>query len=392
MQLLFLSFLSLVLTSSSLQCEYFDASIQPNNCDVILSSYNHTGIDQVELEKLKSLISSSSSINSFHLLYQNDLIISIGSSPQLDATVSLKQPFLLSLSSILLSDSSHSPSPPFSSRLSQLSPDLQLDIPLATYLNDILSLQVFDPLDDRYWYGVNVSIELSNTAVPIIEKVLESYLRSNLRHLVQKTRTVLGLDSFRLDQSNEGNKLIRSTTKDVLRFGNIIKTIMRDEHSNFSTVYSHFPLRSEELVRAFKEFKFGWWVNGAEYRGDNSNLFKLAPGDMIASMECTHSLYIAPSWDMVMLIQRSQKSCDSDTDWFSEDKSVWTQLAEVYTERESNVTRYTFGFATSGPLIVKNFMFYCLYCVVGHITTSYVTKLFWNVGAMLSSKTKFKHV
>ena len=391
MKILFLFFLSLIISSSALQCEYFDTSIQPNNCDVILSSYNHTDIDQVELEKLKSLISSSTSINSFQLLYQNDLILSIGPSLQLDATVSLKQPFLLALSSILFSDSSHFTYPPFSSQLSQLTPDLQIDIPLQTYLSDILSLQIFDPLNDRYWYGVNVTIELSDTAVPMIEKILESYFRSNLRHVIQKTRTILGLDSFRLDQSNEGNKLIRSTIKDILRFGNIIKTIMREEYSNFSAVYSHFPLKSEDLTLGFKEFKFGWWVNGAEFQGDSSNMFKLAPGDMIASMECTHSLYIAPSWDMVLFIQRPQKFCDSGTNWLAEDTSVWRQLAEVYTQRELGITRNSLGFATSGHMIVNNFVFYSLYCIVGHVTTAYVTKLFWNVSVMLSSKTKFKH-
>ena len=225
--------------------------------------------------------------------------------------------------------------------------------------------------------------------MPIVEKILESFLRDNLRHLVQKTRTVLGLESFRLDQSNEGTKLIRSTTKDILRFGNIIKTIMLERYSNFSAVYSHFPLRSDELIRTYKEFKFGWWVNGAEFLGDSSNLFKSAPGDMIASMECTHSLYIAPSWNMVMLVQRSQKSCDSGTDWFTEDTSVWTQLAEVYTHEE--VTRYSLGFVTSGFMIVKNFMFYSIFCSVGHVATTYVITLFWNVSTLFSNKTKFKH-
>ncbi|KAI6648928.1 hypothetical protein LOD99_7001 [Oopsacas minuta] len=166
---------------------------------------------------------------------------------------------------------------------------------------------------------------------------------------------------------------------------------MEGDYSNYSMVYSHFPIRSEEQIRGFKEFKYGWWVNGAQYQGDNSNLFKLAPGDMIGSMECQHSLYIAPSWEMVLLIQRSKKSCDNNTDWLVEDKNVWAQLSKVYSGKDEVLTRYSLGFVTSGSMIVKNFMFYALYCIVGHVVTTYVTKLLWNISTLISSNTEFKH-
>ncbi|KAI6648927.1 hypothetical protein LOD99_7000 [Oopsacas minuta] len=148
---LLLSILSLLSYSSSLPCDYFDPNIQPNNCDVILSQFNHSDINQVELENLKSYITSSN-INSFQLLHKNHLIISLATAP-IDSTISLSQPFLLSLSSILFSDSSHYSYPPFSSIISRLTPGVQIDVPLDTYLFDILSLQVFDHMNDRYWYG-----------------------------------------------------------------------------------------------------------------------------------------------------------------------------------------------------------------------------------------------
>ena len=389
---IFLFLLSILSVSFASRCEYFDPTTQPNSCDATVSQYNHTHIDQAELENFKSFLSTSS-VSSFHLLYQNTLIISTGITSHLNSIVSLRQTFLLSFASILLSDSSHSAIDPFSSLLSRLTPSLQLDaIPLDTYLCDIMSLRIFDPLNDQYWYGPNVTVELARKAFPIIERFLEEYLGDNLRHLVQKTGNIFGLETFRLDQTNDGNKLIRSTTKDLLRMGNIVSAIMKSEFSNFSSVYSLFPLQSEELERVFKEFKFGWWINGASFQGDSSNLIKFAPGDTIGSLECTNTLYIAPSWDMVMLIQRSPKSCENEFDWLAEDINIWAKLSKVYTGKDEDfITRYSLGFAISGVDIIKNFMFYGLYCIVGHVVTSYVTKLFWDFSCMLSSKTKFKH-
>ena len=388
--LLFL--LSFLAFSSALECEYFDPKTQPENCDVTISQYSHAHIDQIELEIFKSYLSNSS-LSSFHLLYQNTLVLSTGVTSHLNAILSLRQTFLLSIASIILSDSSYSAYGPFSSTLSRLTPFLQLDsVQLDTYLCDIMSLQIFDPINDQYWYGPNITVELAQKAFPIIERFLEEYFGDSLRHLIQKTGNVLGLDTFRLDQTNDGNKLLRSTTKDVLRMANIVKSLMNSEFSNFSSVYSHFPLQSEELKRAFKEFKFGWWINGAPFHGDNSNLIKVAPGDTIGSLECTNTLYITPSWDMVILIQRSPKSCENNFDWMAEDRNIWAQLSKVYTGKDEDIlSRYSLGFTTSGVNIIKNFMFYTLYCIVGHVLTTYVTKLFWDFSCMLSSKTKFKH-
>ena len=387
--LLLLSFLSVSYAS---QCKYFDPVTQPNNCDAMLSKHNHTHLDQVQLEKFKSNLSTSS-VTSLHLLYQNDLVLSTGVASQLNSKVTLKQIFLLSLASIILSDSSHVAREPFSSKLSRLTPLLQLDaLPLNTYLCDIMSLQVFDPLNDQYWYGPNVSVELARKSFPILERIMEEYLGDSLRHLVQKTANVLGLETLRLDQTSNGSKLLRSTSKDVLRMGNIVKEIMKSEFSNFSSVYSHFPLQSEDLERVFKEFKFGWWINGASFHGDNSNLIQLAPGDTIGSLECTNSLYIAPSWDMVMFIQRSPKTCEDNFDWISEDANIWAELSNIYTGKDEGiVTRYSLGFQISGVGVVKNFVFYILYCIVGHVLTTYVTKLFWNLSCLLSSETRYKH-
>ena len=261
---------------------------------------------------------------------------------------------------------------------------------MDSYLSDILSLQVYDHLNDKLWYGPNVSVSMSRKAFPAVERIMEGYLGENMRNLVQKIRLIFGLESFRLDQTNGGSKVIRSTAKDLLRMGNIISSMMGEEYSNFSRQYSHFPFHSQDLERSYKAFKYGWWVNGAAFHGDKSNLIELAPGDLIGSLECTTNLYITPSWNMILVIQRSVQSCTSELDWLEEDKKIWELISDTSLSNEI-LSRHSLGFATTGIRVINTFIFFFLYCCIGHVVTTYVVKLMWNVSSMISDKTKFKH-
>uniref|UniRef100_UPI00397F8D84 hypothetical protein n=1 Tax=Salmonella sp. s51228 TaxID=3159652 RepID=UPI00397F8D84 len=111
---------------------------------------------------------------------------------------------------------------------------------------------------------------------------------------LMQMNSFFGLSEMRLDNV-KGDYILRSSPRDLLRVSRVIADVMLNINSNFTSILSNFPLHSTNLKRVARNYQYGWWINGAEFNNDHSNLIDVVPGDMIASIDCNIRLYIVPS-------------------------------------------------------------------------------------------------